>query len=107
MSMSINGTYWGWPSLSNTGSPLRSSSGLLPVTPAQSAFERGMMPANFQCLNATEDGFKEVHWRPEAHQIPNARVTLERGNGRVDGSVALLWGFVPRQTAKVDAVKRK
>ena len=58
-------------------------------------------------VNTTEDGFKEVHWRPEAHQIPNARVTLERGNGRVDGSVALLWGFVPRQTAKVDAVKRE
>jgi len=34
----------------------RSCDCLLPVTPPQSLFNRGMMPASFQCINATEDG---------------------------------------------------
>lgn len=34
----------------------RSGSCLLPLTPPQSLFNKGMMPASFQCVNATEDG---------------------------------------------------
>ena len=34
----------------------RSGDCLLPVTPPQSLFNKGMMPASFQCINATEDG---------------------------------------------------
>ena len=34
----------------------RSGDCLLPVTPPQSLFNKGMLPANFQCVNATEDG---------------------------------------------------
>ncbi|OGO00883.1 MAG: hypothetical protein A2Y58_01450 [Chloroflexi bacterium RBG_13_51_52] len=34
----------------------RSGECLLPVTPSQSLFDKGMLPANFQCINATEDG---------------------------------------------------
>jgi dihydroorotate dehydrogenase electron transfer subunit len=34
----------------------RSCNYLLPVTPPQSLFNKGMIPANFQCINATEDG---------------------------------------------------
>lgn len=29
---------------------------LLPVTPSQSLYDKGMLPADFQCVNATEDG---------------------------------------------------
>jgi dihydroorotate dehydrogenase electron transfer subunit len=34
----------------------RSGDCLLPVTPPQSLFNKGMLPASFQCVNATEDG---------------------------------------------------
>jgi len=34
----------------------RSASCLIPLTPPQSMFDKGLMPANFQCVNATEDG---------------------------------------------------
>lgn len=34
----------------------RTSNHLLAVTPPQSLFNKGMMPASFQCINATEDG---------------------------------------------------
>jgi dihydroorotate dehydrogenase electron transfer subunit len=34
----------------------RSGERLLPVFGSQGLFERGLMPASFQCLNATEDG---------------------------------------------------
>jgi dihydroorotate dehydrogenase electron transfer subunit len=34
----------------------RSRDCLLPVTPSQRLFNKGMMPASFQCINATEDG---------------------------------------------------
>jgi dihydroorotate dehydrogenase electron transfer subunit len=34
----------------------RSRDYLLPVTPSQRLFNKGMMPASFQCINATEDG---------------------------------------------------
>jgi dihydroorotate dehydrogenase electron transfer subunit len=34
----------------------RSGDCLLPVTPPQSLFNKGMLPADFQCVNATEDG---------------------------------------------------
>jgi dihydroorotate dehydrogenase electron transfer subunit len=34
----------------------RSGECLLPVTPSQSLFNTGLLPANFQCINATEDG---------------------------------------------------
>jgi dihydroorotate dehydrogenase electron transfer subunit len=34
----------------------RSGDLLLPIAPPQSLFNKGMIPANFQCINATEDG---------------------------------------------------
>jgi len=34
----------------------KSGAYLLPITPPQSLFTKGMLPANFQCVNATEDG---------------------------------------------------
>ena len=34
----------------------RSGDCLLPISPPQSLFNKGMMPASFQCINATEDG---------------------------------------------------
>lgn len=34
----------------------RSCDCLLPVTPQQKSYEGGMLPADFQCINATEDG---------------------------------------------------
>jgi dihydroorotate dehydrogenase electron transfer subunit len=34
----------------------RSGDCLLPVTPPQSLFNKGMLPASFQCINTTEDG---------------------------------------------------
>ena len=58
-------------------------------------------------VNAAKDGLKQVNWRSETHQVANAKIPLKRGNSRVDRCVALLWGFVPRQTAKVDSIKRQ
>ena len=34
----------------------RSGECLLPVTPSQSLYNKGMLPADFQCVNTTEDG---------------------------------------------------
>ena len=34
----------------------RSGDCLLPVTPPQSLFDKGVLPSSFQCVNATEDG---------------------------------------------------
>src|SRR4030043_1387228 len=34
----------------------RSGDCLLPISPPQSLFNKGMLPASFQCINATEDG---------------------------------------------------
>ncbi|MFA5308717.1 MAG: dihydroorotate dehydrogenase electron transfer subunit [Dehalococcoidales bacterium] len=34
----------------------RSADCLVPLNPPQSAYNKGMLPASFQCLNATEDG---------------------------------------------------
>jgi hypothetical protein len=58
-------------------------------------------------VDATEDRLKQVNRRSETHQVANAKIPLKRGNSRVNRCVALLWGFVPRQTAKVDSIKRQ
>jgi dihydroorotate dehydrogenase electron transfer subunit len=45
---------------------------LLPLTPPQRLFNRGMMPASFQCVNATEDGsegFKGLATRLIPHYL--------------------------------------
>jgi dihydroorotate dehydrogenase electron transfer subunit len=34
----------------------RSADCLMPVTPSQRLYNKGMLPANFQCVNATDDG---------------------------------------------------
>ena len=58
-------------------------------------------------VNAAKDGLKQVNWRSETHQVANAKIPLQRANSRVNRGVALLWGFVPRQPAKVDPIKRQ
>jgi dihydroorotate dehydrogenase electron transfer subunit len=51
---------------------------LLPVTPSQSLYNKGMLPASFQCVNATDDGsegFKGLatqlipHYLKDIHQV--------------------------------------
>ncbi|MGD1119659.1 MAG: dihydroorotate dehydrogenase electron transfer subunit [Dehalococcoidales bacterium] len=52
----------------------RSRDYILPVNPPQSMYDRGMMPANFQCLNATEDGsegFKGLATQLIPHYLKN------------------------------------
>jgi hypothetical protein len=58
-------------------------------------------------VNAAKDGLKQVNWRSETHQVANAKIPLKRGNSRVNRCIALLWGLVPRQTTKVDSIKRQ
>jgi hypothetical protein len=58
-------------------------------------------------VDATEDRLKQVNRRSETHQVANAKIPLKCGNSRVNRCVALLWGFVPRQTAEVDSIKRQ
>ena len=52
----------------------RSGECLLPVTPSQSLFNKGMLPADFQCVNATEDGsegFKGLATQLIPHYLKN------------------------------------
>jgi hypothetical protein len=58
-------------------------------------------------VDTTEDSFKQINWRPEAHQVADAKIPLKRGNGGVNRGVALFWGFVPRQPAQVDPIERE
>jgi hypothetical protein len=58
-------------------------------------------------VDAAKDGLKQVNWRSETHQVANAKIPLKRGNSRVNRCIALLWGFVPRQTAEIHAVERE
>jgi dihydroorotate dehydrogenase electron transfer subunit len=47
---------------------------LLPVTPSQNLFDKGMLPADFQCVNATEDGsegFKGLATQLIPHYLKN------------------------------------
>jgi hypothetical protein len=58
-------------------------------------------------VNAAKDGFKQVNWRSETHQVANAKIPHKRGNSRVNRCIALLWSFIPRQTAQVDSIERQ
>jgi dihydroorotate dehydrogenase electron transfer subunit len=52
----------------------RTGNCLLPVNPGQGLYDKGMMPASFQCLNATEDGsegFKGLATQLIPHYIKN------------------------------------
>jgi len=52
----------------------RSGECLLPVTPSQSLYNQGMLPADFQCVNATEDGtegFKGLATELIPHYLEN------------------------------------
>jgi dihydroorotate dehydrogenase electron transfer subunit len=52
----------------------RTGNCLLPVNPGQGLYDKGMMPANFQCLNATEDGsegFKGLATQLIPHYLKN------------------------------------
>jgi dihydroorotate dehydrogenase electron transfer subunit len=52
----------------------RSGDCLLPVTPSQSLYDKGMLPADFQCVNATEDGsegFKGLATQLIPHYLEN------------------------------------
>jgi dihydroorotate dehydrogenase electron transfer subunit len=52
----------------------RTGSCLLPVNPGQNLYNKGMMPASFQCLTATEDGsegFKGMATKLVPHYLKN------------------------------------